>query len=1383
MNTFKQNPLKIVLYSPITSTWSVNVIIGSVTPAVYDAIIAASKNKANDKQKKLLVTHYTAKYKENLALTGYEMYNPKYVANAGFDFDNINIDSSFITEETQTDQPDEQPMQTTNVVGKVNYVTSVEVFPDDTLWNVREKIFISMGIPIYAQHIFYYDDIYNVYTTPYKLYLDGIYDTSIIDLKSDNNISGIPIDSYLYDKRKEINVESFDQFTIMSSFVQNPVIYLVDLGEYTSGRMMDLREHIRETYMLDMLYYGFIVKFWPQQSYYIFESYIKDEKELKLKYPDIAIDKTITINKYKIEADIMNDLYSRDFSTKDINVAITSAVASMTLNLVNVNIRNLFDKLKTNSEFPSIRCVLGFKSNKYQLYKVHKTYENTVIQYPTENRYRKQGLTIAINKHKFATGDVSVQNIGSKQILKKYAVKQAKHKFIRSSSILMNEQAKYMFFHIQPNGIILMKNLWNEEEYRGFEDITNVIKKFGNKIIDEINGMSRFVINNGETISEITDYNVKYDHINVSIIWQKLLSSVDFKMLKNSLTEYINAGMVMVKGIQQSVNAYEIKLMKGIYEYTISDLNKVLKASGNEETNNTYEHLSNTTIRQKWDILFSGHSIRITHRTTSVKFEIIGISKKEFDFVYKLILQFIGKISKQVQGINIISAVNTKDSLKKLKEFDPELYNLKKHGSPIVYSRICQKITQPKVYMLDEFNKLSPAMQKKITKYWNFTLNKEAYYSCPSTKYPFISFKVGVHPKNYCLPCCKKIREKDSIMDTCLVKKTFDIATKKKSIDKYILAYGKIADTGRITDISEPAKVLLDPEDNNLRFVSKTVLQHVASGNNVGILFSIIDILEITYASFITSVIDFLEKNKNIFNVLLQGELLVVFGTLANFVSALNNLNSSELTEYSSFKNWNQLFIEIAWFKYEIITIIFDDNYSNGRMNNLIIDDKFKRHIMKYKINSNYKYILINKYGDINTPIILIDSNYMADNVPVRRIYTQSTDIFVKRIRKILNDNIKSSDNFNLMINLDLVYAFIEANKSYEISALYINLRNQCYGIRLKKQDKEFYIPVVYSTYLTGSKLKYEYISDISSLNKEALFEYVKSFNSYIKKNHHIAEDKYRYKLIEPVNEITFDNKIIGFITSDSDIYYYTSESNEYPIVELQYNPIDVNSKILKNAKTQLITEDNTTLKLPISLYKYNLYQLFIMEFMMYVSNDRDNKIRASIAEYAKLDYQMFIKKLMIDIKDFPEDYILIKNRIKILNKDQLLEFINIHQFDFDKTTLIKIRSSSYDEIIQIITDIANEITVVSDLTTITDFPNIYMPCSVSKEQYCDISGKQAKLIVNDVKSLVSILAHDLQNPIKSDYIFSGLFTDNVVEYFNMNVSPEENIYLSQLQV
>jgi hypothetical protein len=49
---------------------------------------------------------------------------------------------------------------------------------------------------------------------------------------------------------------------------------------------------------------------------------------------------------------------------------------------------------------------------------------------------------------------------------------------------------------------------------------------------------------------------------------------------------------------------------------------------------------------------------------------------------------------------------------------------------------------------------------EEVYKYWNFTRNSPAYYSCQldksTGKHLIMSFLTGIHEDNYCVPCCKK---------------------------------------------------------------------------------------------------------------------------------------------------------------------------------------------------------------------------------------------------------------------------------------------------------------------------------------------------------------------------------------------------------------------------------------------------------------------------------------------------------------------------------------------------------------------------------------------------------------------------------------------------
>jgi hypothetical protein len=143
-----------------------------------------------------------------------------------------------------------------------------------------------------------------------------------------------------------------------------------------------------------------------------------------------------------------------------------------------------------------------------------------------------------------------------------------------------------------------------------------------------------------------------------------------------------------------------------------------------------------------------------------VKFEVPDIRESESHTLYRYIVNFIHNAT-QLQrtapaAATTANAAPTARKLKKMQEYDPELYDLARHGSKKLYSTICQNPRQPIVYTADEVAKLPRKELDKLTEYWNFTLNTPAYYGCPSARHPHLSFIVGKHPKHYCMPCCNK---------------------------------------------------------------------------------------------------------------------------------------------------------------------------------------------------------------------------------------------------------------------------------------------------------------------------------------------------------------------------------------------------------------------------------------------------------------------------------------------------------------------------------------------------------------------------------------------------------------------------------------------------
>ena len=141
-------------------------------------------------------------------------------------------------------------------------------------------------------------------------------------------------------------------------------------------------------------------------------------------------------------------------------------------------------------------------------------------------------------------------------------------------------------------------------------------------------------------------------------------------------------------------------------------------------------------------------------------------------------------------------------------------------------------------------------------------------------------------------------------------------------------------------------------------------------------------------------------------------------------------------------------------------------------------------------------------------------------------------------------------------------------------------------------------------------------------------------------------------------------------------------------------------------------------------------------------------------------------------------------------NKNDFISAIDNTIYEFDKLTLTKLKRLSKKALISELENISKQFSVEQKLEKKAndEFPNVYLPCEHVKDAsaptdrnhiiYC--SGK--KLIVNkDFKTMVSLLADDLRNPLKSKYMFSGMFVNNIISYFKFESRPQEIISVLKL--
>lgn len=1046
----------------------------------------------------------------------------------------------------------------------VEYVTDISIYPEDNFSELKDKIYLATGIPPYRQHLFYIEKnrIHNLY----RLYADGAYSLDIRKLtRFKETIAGIPIDKFLYSYRSEIRVEALDTFELLGhSLILNHMVYVVDLGHIVKRVRSQLLDILHDTYQFEMLYYGFIIKYWPQLTQEVFYDYVLSEPELQHKYPDLARPRSALLMTYRAEREIIDANYryagraEQYAESSGITIAITQMTATVSASRVMLNIRNLFDKLRVTRCIPEIHAYVEHDNKKYMLRKRHVK-NGGDIQFPA-GTLMKNGITIAISLRKS-----DQDSFHSK----------------KSISTMENEQSRYMFLNIWPNGKYYIRTVWNEEDELNFDDILRIMKQFTNPIINGINALGKYVFMVGSEIPLISKQNVSYQGLNICIFWKRIMLESTFRAVRSVWDQYMRARITSPRNVQQ-IDKYEFLFRKGIHQFDISTIERIMTASNNMILMNHYAHLSNNTIKQKWDQNYDGRIVRMSHRTTDVRFEVMDIREVEFQIFYRYILGFIYRAANDPRVKQSLTAVRTYKNVKKLRklrEQDPELFNLKKHGSKKVYSIVCQNKHQPLIYTADELKTMSAADIKKLTQYWNFTLNKPAYYGCPSREYPHLSFIVGVHPKHYCLPCCQKKpkigegSKKSRINSICLQKHRYveDTSTTTArdtgavgTTSRHIMAYGKDIDVGRLSrlPVSLIKGLLFTTLDDirsgsgggdSLGYYLYGVPQHVPAVEHIGLLFAVAEALDHPVTQLLMDMIKQLSRPEyaNVWLTLLNGTLVEYFRSMGDLLVTIKELfvdHKLLSREMQKFKQWPELFLELFHLVYHVNIMTFIDEHGSGENIDLYVPDIIRSEILYISkiggnnakkrraerhevaavadqpadgtpgeedlpaldnvLTSGQQFVLLMRRQNRYYPIFAIDTDEYFRTFEVHRRRFYGTDKVAQLLVSMVRfDAREETLQVDKLLDLSLIKTFTLEHTKYKLVKKFINRQNMCYALLMESPAGLVYVPVDYSVHVPdGVPLEFAALNRKSyRLPYTAAVAAIDAINSFIRKNYIIG--------------------------------------------------------------------------------------------------------------------------------------------------------------------------------------------------------------------------------------------------------------------------------------
>jgi len=1280
--------------------------------------------------------------------------------------------------------------------GRTTYIFDIHLYPEDKISEIRDKICLVTGIPMYRQHLYWYSGTRLM--VPYKLYADRIYNVNIVEeFKRDNNqyVAGMPVDKFLYVMREEIRVETIEPFTLIGSLHNNSIFYIMDLGQVIAKTKAQLYTLIKDKYLFELFYYGFIIRFWPQMTPEVFRTYLENESDIANKYPDlfrsmswfrrvVNTEQEIINDNYKLASQI-NDIISGKSSIRVVPT-ITSMIATTNEKVTNaVNIRNIFDKFIISKCHPEVHAYVSHNDKKFLLKKKHSKNQSD-INFPSAFN---TGIIIAISLHKRDQDSFHSKN---------------------TASTLENEQSRYLFLNILDSGKYFIKSMWNEEDGHTFESVYAIMKKFIDPIITSINTLGKYVFITGNSLPILTKANITYKSLNICVFWKKLVTEAMFKAIRGHWQQYSIAEIISTRGIQQS-SVYEFTFRKGAIDFDTSIIERILSITNTESIRNHYAKMSNSALKQKWTQLYDGRVVKMSHRTTDIKFDVTNIREQEFHIFYEYLLRLIirANVDKNIKPI-AVKKISDNNKLNKLREADPELYNLKKYGSNKVYSIMCQNPRQPVIYTDDEVNSMKKSELQELDSFYNFTLNKPAYYACPTDKYPHLSFIVGVHPKGYCIPCCGKSiaapkTKKNQINQICSTTFEYDekdkLQTKKifKTKVRHVVSYGKEINVGRISKLPVNSIRSLFTESDESKYFIFGVEQHFPNASNVGILYSLSKALNQTPVIIVQKMLAGLSQQKQLFTSLLNGAVAETFENLSVFIEHIGDIfikqKEVSFLERTKFKRWSELFMELSMYVLDICVIVFNDPDGTGTVTDLLITDALRWEMLSSNKQSNRKYMLVLSRNIRSSTSIPIEDYFPIFIINIELFFRQreiTTTLFTNQ-NEIINDIfsiLSTVDPIPNIFNMQVIKDFISKHPVYSIKKKYVNKRNLVYALILQRaaEDKTNSVENIY--------VACDYSSNISD-GIAVVFDIfrLKDYKLKLSVLETFIDEVTKTKVdIGPVSYIALANdenpeNIIGL--RGGGLVYYANiidkQLRKLPVEKLGFDPFDVNMTIAKNLAP---TGDDRKQLANAGLYKNNIYNLLVIEFTNYIEKERNTTIRNKIIKLIedtnfRKSFANFATMLAEILDKDSVDFESIMNHITVyyykhFDKKELIKSMTSQTYEFDRVTLNKMQNMSRGSLITELKKIIKYFSVEKDLDlTNLKFPNVYLPCEwKTSEGYC--SGK--KLIIHSdtekslSDSLVELLADDITNPLISKYMFNGLFADNIINFFNFEQRPMQVI-------
>lgn len=708
--------------------------------------------------------------------------------------------------------------------------TDLAVYPEDTVLDLRLKLSLAAGVPLYRQHFFFYvageGPVY-----PYRITVDGA--PVVVDWRAlapaagpgggpggaaaAAAVAGVAVEPRLAERREGLAVAALDALTVLGPApgVRVTQAFFVDLAAVVpplgapERREDGLAAALRDRFQFDLLWWGGLLKYWPHLGPDACALALGAPGRVAAAYPALDPEPAALAARFAAEravADAAHRWRPAAAPGGRAPVAVTAATVRVApaAAAMRVAVRNVFDWVPTG---PAVAAAAA-------------RFEVDAAAAGPAAPGRGGGLPVAAAKrHASSYGprvapavDAFLARAPARDSVA-WALPRAAPADDQRAGLAGARAVPFAWLAVHADGRYEAAADWREDDRAGFGAVAAELAAVVAPTVAAVNAMGAAAFPVGGALAPLrpgpgagpgAGPGVALGAITASAFWPHALTAADFRDLKERFRAYERAGVVAVRGLQQ-VGAYTVAFRKGVVAYG----DRAPPPAGA----NQYAWLTDAAAAARWAAAHPGRTVRIHHRATDLRVEILHAdSLAEFELIRRYVFAFLDGLpaarAPARRGPPRAPPARAEEGapagrrLRRLQERDPNLFDLKKYDpGATVYSVLCQSGRQPHVYNEAEARHLAPRRRAALVRYWNFTEDEAALYECPDPKFPHLSFRAGRHPLGYCLPCCKKTRPAAGsraalVNEGCLGRRP--AAAPAAAQSRHVLTYGKAVPPGRL---------------------------------------------------------------------------------------------------------------------------------------------------------------------------------------------------------------------------------------------------------------------------------------------------------------------------------------------------------------------------------------------------------------------------------------------------------------------------------------------------------------------------------------------------------------------------------------------------------